>query len=127
MDLLSGYACRKCSIQATLLKLEAQRDRLALILPPLPPSDPSPPSSFDIPVQANTPVMTKSRKDRKKKVQALVARVKAVLEAADYEKSLPVEIKVERVEGPAGKTVRLSRVSPRSQPSAPKSTQTGGE
>lgn len=120
MDLLSDYACRRCSIRATLDKLEAQRDRLALSSAPAPsPASTAPATSstssnaFDLPEQpvpTVAPAMTASRKERKRKVQRLVDKVTAVLEAGDYEKELGDDIKVERVEGPAGKIVRFARV-----------------
>lgn len=54
--------------------------------------------------------MSQSKKDRRKKVQKLVDRVKLALDAGDFEKELGSEIKVERVEGLAGKQVRFARV-----------------
>ena len=65
--------------------------------------------------------MTSSRKQRAKKVQKLVDKLQAVVDANDWEKELGAEFaadaegkgkgKVERVEGPAAKDVRIARVS----------------
>lgn len=133
MELISDYACRRCSLLATHDKLLAQRDRLALAPPPpaaipslsssykpslIPASaastpgepPPAPASPFVIPPPPVQPVMTQSRKDRRRKVQKLVDRVKAALDAGDFERELGDEVKVERVEGPAGKQVRFARV-----------------
>ncbi|KAL8291931.1 hypothetical protein RQP46_002189 [Phenoliferia psychrophenolica] len=116
MDLLSDYNCRKCSLLATRDKLVAQRDRLALAAPTTssssPSASPSPsptPNPFDLPPSATPPVMTQSRKDRRKKVQKLVDKVSAAIAAGDFERELGDDVKVERVEGPAGKLVRFAR------------------
>lgn len=119
MELLSEYTCRRCSLSATHEKLLAQRDRLAL-----PSSTSTPPlstssstntitteSPFVIPPSPPNPTMTQSRKDRKKKVQKLVDRVKNVIDTGDFEKELGSDIKVEKVAGPAGKQLRFARVS----------------
>lgn len=121
-DLLSDYACRKCSMLATLEKYKSQRDRLAgLVVPPS--SNPTPPSStntnpFDLPATTTKgggdTKMTTSRKDRLKKVGKLVEKVQSVVDAGDYEKPLEIEsggaIKVEKVGTAAGKSVNLARV-----------------
>lgn len=117
LDLISDYACRKCSLLATRDKLVAQRDRLALALPPPPPPpSSSPPNAFEIPPPppppTAAPAMTQSRKDRRKKVQKLVDRVASAIAAGDFERELGDDIKVERVEGPAGRQVRFARVRP---------------
>jgi len=121
-DLLSDYACRKCSMLATLDKYTTQRDRLAGLIPT---SQPPPASSllnskndFDIP-QAETrkdTKMTSSRKDRKRKIGKLVDRLQAVVDSGDYEKDLTLGseydgIKMERTGSAAGKTVNMARVS----------------
>ena len=107
MEVISDYICRKCSLLATRDKLVAQRDRLALA-PSSSPSPATPSNPFEIPT---TLVMTQSRKDRRKKVQKLVDKVAAAIEAGDFERELGDDIRIERVEGPAGKLVRFARVS----------------
>ncbi|GAA5876083.1 hypothetical protein JCM1840_002764 [Sporobolomyces johnsonii] len=117
-DLLSDYACRRCSMLATLVKLEGQRDRLAQApsaTPISPSSAPSTPSNpFELPPEAQSaPLtaakMTASRKDRRRKIQKLVDRVQAVVDAGDFEKELGEDVKMERTGGAAGKSVRLAR------------------
>ncbi|GAA5901785.1 ubiquitin carboxyl-terminal hydrolase [Sporobolomyces salmoneus] len=115
-DLLSDYACRKCSMSATLEKYKSQRDRLAGLIPP--PSSSTPPSanSFDLPAAKTTKEdtkMTTSRKDRKRKVGKLVDRIQETVDAGDYEKPLESEsggaIKMEKVGTAAGKSVNIAR------------------
>jgi len=121
-DLLSDYACRKCSMLATLDKYSTQRDRLAGLIPP---AESQPTSSllnsknnFDIPqaeLKKETK-MTSSRKDRKRKIGKLVDRLQAVVDSGDYEKDLTLGseydgIKLERTGSAAGKTVNMARVS----------------
>ncbi|GAA5955124.1 hypothetical protein JCM21900_001618 [Sporobolomyces salmonicolor] len=117
-DLLSDYACRRCSMLATLAKLQGQRDRLAQTpsSSPLPPSSaPSTPSNpFELPPEPQSaPLasakMTASKKDRRRKVQKLVDRVQAVVDAGDFEAELGEDVKMERTGGAAGKSVRLAR------------------
>ncbi|ORY55524.1 hypothetical protein BCR35DRAFT_322694 [Leucosporidium creatinivorum] len=119
MDLLSDYACRKCSVLATLDKITAQRDRLALasssaevaaLSSPLSPatrptttttsrssasrsSTPtrSNPSPFIAPPPSTPPAMTQSRRDRLRKTQKLVDRLQSIVEAGDWEKELGKE------------------------------------
>lgn len=115
IDLLSDYACRKCSVTATLDKLQAQRDRLALTQPESKdsPSTSTPSNAFDLPPEPTaTPKMTASRKDRKRKTQKLVDRLQAVLDAGDFERELGSDgIKLDKVFGPAGKQTKFARVS----------------
>ncbi|GAA6048093.1 hypothetical protein JCM3770_000188 [Rhodotorula araucariae] len=117
-DLISGYNCRRCTMLATLARVEGQRDRLALAAPP--PSSSSPAASaaaaknpFELPpnttADGETKKMTASRKDRRRKAQKVVDRVKAVVEAADWEKDLGADITLERSESAAGKITRFAR------------------
>jgi hypothetical protein len=55
--------------------------------------------------------MTASRKDRRRKVQKLVDRIKDAADAGDWERELGEDIKVERSEVAAGKMTRFARVS----------------
>ncbi|BGP37158.1 ubiquitin-specific protease ubp1 [Rhodotorula kratochvilovae] len=117
-DLISGYNCRRCAMLATLARLEGQRDRLALVAPP--PSSSSSPACaaaaknpFELPpnttAEGESKKMTSSRKDRRRKAQKLVDRVKAVVEAADWEKDLGADITMEKSESAAGKVTRFAR------------------
>ncbi|KAM0788045.1 hypothetical protein ACM66B_006243 [Microbotryomycetes sp. NB124-2] len=129
VDLLSDYVCRKCSVTATLDKLAAQRDRLALTNAQPAASDKSSnlgSNGFNLLTtdastttttttkpsveRPNQIVMTSSRKDRKRKVQKTLDKLKAVTEASDFERELSREgIKVENVSGPAGKQTKFAR------------------
>ncbi|KAK4052024.1 ubiquitin-specific protease ubp1 [Microbotryomycetes sp. JL201] len=138
IDLLSDYVCRKCSITATLDKLAAQRDRLALTVPPTEARSTVPPASAQVKDSSAKPqamngfsileadastssgpsttptttlkTMTSSRKDRKRKVQKVLDKLQAVTAASDFERELSGEgIKVEKVSGPAGKQTKFAR------------------
>lgn len=101
---------------ATLAKLEAQRDRLALNAPS--DSATSPPAKtknpFELPPEVTADgkvkTMTASRKDRRRKMQKLVDKVKSAVEAGDWEKQFGEEVKMERSGSAAGKLVRFARV-----------------
>ncbi|GAA5979230.1 hypothetical protein JCM10908_002848 [Rhodotorula pacifica] len=128
-DLISAYNCRRCAMLATLAKYESQRDRLALATDTAPKAEPSPvrkngskTASSSIKAAANpfelppepvapvaTPKMTASRKDRRRKVQKLVDRIKDAADAGDWERDLGEDIKVERSEVAAGKMTRFAR------------------
>ncbi|GAA6000785.1 hypothetical protein JCM10207_004659 [Rhodosporidiobolus poonsookiae] len=114
-DLLSDYNCRRCAMLATLDKLKAQRDRVALTASDSPAARASPASPgnrFDLPPEppaSESKKMTSSRKERRRKLQKLVERVQEVVDAGDYEKELGGEVKMERAEGAAGKVVRFAR------------------
>ncbi|GAA5896958.1 hypothetical protein JCM6882_007316 [Rhodosporidiobolus microsporus] len=119
-DLLSEYNCRKCAMIATLAKLKSQRDRLAgtALDSPSPASPaPTPPSNpFELPPEppsaaaANgSKAMTSSRKDRRRKIQKMLDRVQAVVDAEDYEKELGEDIKVGNPGTAAGKLIRFAR------------------
>lgn len=113
---------------ATLSKYEGQRDRLALgpettpqlASPKTPETKQSKTSGraanpFELPPEpaasAVARKMTTSRKDRRRKVQKLVDRIKDATLAGDWERELGDEIKVERSEVAAGKMTRFARVS----------------
>ncbi|GAA5969690.1 hypothetical protein JCM3765_006114 [Sporobolomyces pararoseus] len=90
-DLLSDYACRKCSMLTTLSKYKTQRDRLT-----------------------SGGEMTISRKERLKKLNKLVEKIESVVNSGDFERLLENEgggttIKVEKVGTAAGKLVNLAR------------------
>lgn len=130
-DLVSAYNCRRCALLATLSKYEAQRDRLALQPEPttstaLDASTPvgtkrgqsrsRPANPFELPPEpalstAAPTKMTASRKDRRRKVQKIVDRIKDAADAGDWERELGEDIKVERSEVAAGKMTRFARVS----------------
>ncbi|KAK4051260.1 ubiquitin-specific protease ubp1 [Microbotryomycetes sp. JL221] len=128
IDLLSDYTCQKCSVLATLDKLKAQRDRLAL----------STSNGFDqvesssdkqtlitndnsfqtLPLDASTSTntlkqsktMTSSRKDRRRKVQRLLDKLESIVSSSDFEKDLKNDgIKFEKIIGPAGKQIKFAR------------------
>jgi ubiquitin carboxyl-terminal hydrolase 1 len=115
-DLLSDYACRRCSLSATYEKLLAQRDRLSATPDLAPPPAPlSPSGKFDLPPTPNavSTTMTASRKARFKKTAKLVDKVKSLIAAGDFENELIEEkdgVKVERVRGIASKVIRFARV-----------------
>lgn len=124
-DLVSYYNCRRCSLLATLVKYKDQRDRLALAseASASPKEVPSPgrtatkkPSNpFELPPavatnKTDSPKMTTSRKERRRKVQKLVDKVQDAVDAGDWERDLGEEIKVERSEVAAGKMTRFARV-----------------
>lgn len=114
--MLSDYACRKCAVVATLDKYVAQRDRLASGAAPEvkgPILDTASTNRFDTPQPAlvtGKASMTSSRKDRLRKTQKLVDKLEATIAAADYERVLGDDIKVEKVYGAAGKMIRFARV-----------------
>ncbi|GAA5876882.1 hypothetical protein JCM3774_000798 [Rhodotorula dairenensis] len=124
-DLVSAYNCRRCAMLATLSKYEGQRDRLTLGSETTPLLDPpkateskqprlrGPANPFELPpeptVPATAPKMTASRKDRRRKVQKLVDRIKDAAVAGDWERELGEDIKVERSEVAAGKMTRFAR------------------
>ncbi|BGP53319.1 ubiquitin-specific protease ubp1 [Rhodotorula sphaerocarpa] len=123
-DLVSYYNCRRCSLLATLVKYKDQRDRLALAseASASPKEVPSPgrtatkkPSNpFELPPavatnKTDSPKMTTSRKERRRKVQKLVDKVQDAVDAGDWERDLGEEIKVERSEVAAGKMTRFAR------------------
>lgn len=113
-DLLSDYNCQRCAMLATLSRLQSQRDRLALTAA-TPTPIPTPPSNpFDLP--PNPPASsggksTSSKKDRKRKIQKLVDKVQVAVDAADFEREIE-DVKLERAETAAGKTVKFARVRP---------------
>ncbi|GAA5932160.1 hypothetical protein JCM3775_004254 [Rhodotorula graminis] len=117
-DLISSYDCRRCAMLSTLARLEGQRDRLALVAPP--PASPSTPSAaraapnpYELPPNTDeggkSKKMTASRKDRRRKVQKLVDRVKDIVDAADFEKDPGVDITMDKSESAAGKVNRFAR------------------
>ncbi|BGO88882.1 hypothetical protein NBRC10512_002239 [Rhodotorula toruloides] len=116
-DLISEYDCRKCAMLATLAKLEGQRDRLALTASSDRASSPPPPAKsknpFELPPEATTEgkakTMTASRKDRRRKMQKLVDKVKSAVDAGDWEKEFGEDVKMERSGSAAGKLVRFAR------------------
>ncbi|GJN87889.1 hypothetical protein Rhopal_000844-T1 [Rhodotorula paludigena] len=116
-DLITEYDCRRCAMHATLARVEEQRDRLALVAPPAPASPASPPSGrnpYEFPPETaagngKVKTMTTSRKERRRKAQKIVDRVKAAVEAADWETSLGDDIKLEKGNSPAAKMVRFAR------------------
>jgi len=104
---------------STLARLEGQRDRLALVAPP-PVSSTStsaprgaqnpyelPPNTDD---DGKSKKMTASRKDRRRKVQKLVDRVKVIVDAADFEKDPGADITMDKSDSAAGKVNRFARV-----------------
>ncbi|GAA5851001.1 hypothetical protein JCM8547_009152 [Rhodosporidiobolus lusitaniae] len=117
-DPITDYVCRKCSMLATLSRLEAQRDRLALVpstssTPTSLPPPASPANPFELPPEppssAAPAKMTSSSKERRRKIQKLVEKVQTAVDANDYEKDLGEDVKLERAEGAAGKMVKLAR------------------
>ncbi|GAA5831268.1 hypothetical protein JCM11251_007814 [Rhodosporidiobolus azoricus] len=122
-DLLSEYNCRKCGMIAILQKLKQQRDRLAGIASEVPfspaalpaPTSSAKPNPFELPPE--TPVngkgdsgkMTSSRKDRRRKIQKVLDRVQAVVDAEDYEKEFGEDVKVANPRTAAGKLIRFAR------------------
>jgi hypothetical protein len=110
---------------ATLSRLQTQRDRLAVVASSSPAPSPSKPPNnpFELPPEPPSAVaagkMTSSKKDRKRKIQKLVDRVQVAVDAADFEKEIE-DVKMERAETAAGKTVKFARV--RSIPSVPPSS-----
>lgn len=117
-DLITEYDCRRCAMHATLARVEEQRDRLALVAPPVSTSPASPPSGrnpYELSPESaagdgKVKTMTTSRKERRRKAQKIVDRVKAAVEAADWETSLGDDIKLEKGNSPAAKMVRFARV-----------------
>ncbi|GAA5902530.1 hypothetical protein JCM8208_006913 [Rhodotorula glutinis] len=117
-DLISGFNCRRCAMLSTLARLEGQRDRLALVAPP--PASPSTtsaarasPNPYELPPNTDedgkSKKMTASRKDRRRKVQKLVDRVKVIVDAADFEKDPGVDITMDKSDSAAGKVNRFAR------------------
>ncbi|GAA5846588.1 hypothetical protein JCM9279_006754 [Rhodotorula babjevae] len=117
-DLISGFNCRRCAILSTLARLEGQRDRLALVAPPPASSSTTPApraaqNPYELPPNTDddgkSKKMTASRKDRRRKVQKLVDRVKVIVDAADFEKDPGPDITMDKSDSAAGKVNRFAR------------------
>lgn len=122
MDPISEYMCRRCAMMGTYNRLVAQRDRLASIAPPTPPSleqqitrDPTsvlldsltPPTAS---ISASTTTSSKSKKNRLREVKKLLEKVRCAVDASDFEREIE-GIRIERILGPAGKMINFARVS----------------
>ncbi|KAM0750019.1 cysteine proteinase [Meredithblackwellia eburnea MCA 4105] len=125
-EIVGGYCCRRCSLEATRDRLVKQRDRLAnnpatststsnevvngngngpLSSPP-----PVPPLASNPPTNPAPPPTTTSRANRRRKVQKQLNAIEDAVTAGDFEREFdPAFVRLDRVEGDARRGVGVGR------------------